>query len=382
MRYPLSSPDTISREAVEAGVAVLRSGRFTMGPKVEEFEDAVARFVGAKHAVMVNSGSSANLLAAELLRIRFEPQQFDLRTPRRRRPRLLAPALAWPTSVWPFVQRGFAPTFVDVHPVMLSLDWSQTAEADAAVLIHVLGSVGPTPGADSPRFPVIHDACEGFGSVKASAWVTTYSHFFSHQLSTMEGGTICVQDDWSADYLRSLRSHGWTRQRSDRAQWERQYPDIDPRFLFATMGYNVRPLEVEAAMGLVALRDLPRQLEQRRRTSAAIQQILPSWLTCPNADLSVAWMNLPLVVSDEAPVAPRDLQAAFEAAGIETRPILAGNLLRHPVMKNLTYHAPQPTPVADRLMARGFMMGCWGEPQTAVDLLLQALDLAKVTVAF
>jgi CDP-6-deoxy-D-xylo-4-hexulose-3-dehydrase len=374
MRYPLSNPDSISPEAVEAGIACLRSGRYTLGAHVEAFEEAVAQFLGVQHAVMVNSGSSANLLAVEAL---LRPSSGHPIW--RQGDRIAIPTLCWPTSVWPLVQLGLRPVFVDVDPVTLGLDWSKVpCQVDGAVLIHVLGSVAARH--PEPDFPVIEDACESFGApTMGRCSLTTFSHFFSHQLATMEGGMVTTDNPHVADDLRSMRSHGWTRQRSDRNIWEEACPtSIDPRFCFVTSGYNVRPLEVEAAMGLVQLQQLPEVLRRHRETAAAIRQGLPWWLTFPNPNATISWMNAPLIVHPDSPVGPLAAKVAFEVAGIETRPILSGNFLRHPVWGGRGEHASYP--VADRLHARGFMMGCWGDAGTAVDCLERAFASLPVTV--
>lgn len=371
MRFPLSSPDSVSAAALEDAVACLRSGRHTMGPKVEAFEAAFASYVGAKHAVMVNSGSSANLLAVEAL-VRpsnHQPQWV-------RGDEILVPALSWSTTVWPLLQLGLRPVFVDVDPQTLAIDLDQaaakvTARTRGLMLIHVLGLAANLDAVQ--RFcrrhalTLIEDCCEAFGAhwvgqhVGTYGKVSTFSHFFSHQLTTIEGGTIVTDDAALADDLRSMRAHGWSRNRSDRTEWER-VTGLDPRFLFVSSGYNVRPMELQAAIGLHQLKDAHANIRHRNVTALEVRaacdgiawieligfdaaRILPKW--------GHSWMNAPLRLLPGAPSRAVVLRA-LDAAGIETRPILAGNITRHPAFSGMR----EAFPVADDVMANGFMIGC------------------------
>ena len=369
-RYPLSSPRSLHPDAIEAAVTSLRSGRFTMGETVERFEAAVAAYVGSPHAVMVNSGSSANLLAIEAM-VRPSlgkgwPKGADV----------LVPALSWPTTVWPIVQLGLTPVFVDADPCTLAMDLDK---ADAllsdrtvgVVLIHVLGRAANLSAVRSwcamRGLTLLEDCCESFGSrwegrhVGTVGKIGTFSHYFSHQLTTIEGGTVVTADAEVANDLRSMRSHGWTRQRTDRLDWESQSP-IDRRFFFVSSGYNVRPLELQAAIGLEQLHYLDALLAEKRLVTAAVRAQLPDWLSIIGDGPQTAWMNIPLLIREGGPSKARVVDAC-ESHGIETRPIIAGNLLAHPVMYRHWPGRASSTgyPVADRVMRDGFMIGCHGD---------------------
>lgn len=362
MRFPLSSPNSISEAAIDAAIASLRSGRYTMGPLVEQFEEQFARYVGAKHAVMVNSGSSANLLAVEAL----------LR-PSNRKPawkagdEVLVPALAWSTTVWPLIQLGLKPVFCDIDPKTLNLDLNDaermiTDRTRGVMFIHVLGNPGDLDALS--RFcqwnglTLVEDCCEAFGSrwqgthVGTTGTLGTFSHFFSHQLTTMEGGTVVTNDDRTADDLRSMRSHGWTRHRRDREQWDFGSP-VGPSFNFVTSGYNVRPMELQAAIGLQQLADIGATLHTKKTTARAVMEALRG-----NTSVRVigaettgdhTWMNIPLM----GPWGT--MPECLEAAGIETRPIIAGNVTRHHAFA--TYGGRRRFPEADEVMCHGVMVG-------------------------
>jgi CDP-6-deoxy-D-xylo-4-hexulose-3-dehydrase len=371
MRYPLTSNSVLSPAAIEAAIACLRSGWHTMGREVEAFEREFALWTGAQHAVMVNSGSSANLLAVAALKL---PPGSEV----------LVPALAWSTTVFPVIQHGLVPVFVDSVPETLAMDLKDaerkiTSATKAILPIHVLGLAMDlrelASFASWSDLYIIEDCCEAMGAHFAGQHVGTvgdigtFSHFYSHQLSTVEGGMCITNSQGVADDLRSLRAHGWTRNRSDKATIEAQHPDIDPRFLFATTGYNVRPMELQGAMGRQQLGDLDRNLRERDDVVAQIIEAIATvpWLEVIGGQFLApcaafrqerrhSWMNVPIRVRADAPVTRDHVTKTLQFAGVETRPILAGNLTRHPV-----FSKPVACPVADAIMRDGFMIGCHRE---------------------
>ena len=244
--YPLAA-DTFSDDEIEAVRAVLASRRLTMGERVREFEAAFAAWTGATHAVMVHSGSSANLLVVDAML-----RRSSVEAPWHAGDEVLVPALAWPTTVWPLAQLGLVPVFVDIDPCTLAiaLDSAESAlspRTKGMMLIHVLGRAGPIE--DTVRFcnrhglVLVEDVCESLGAHVARRHLGTFgvagtfSCYFSHHLATVEGGVIITSDGALADDLRSLRSHGGVRDRSDRAAWAARFPDFDDRFMFVRGGY-------------------------------------------------------------------------------------------------------------------------------------------------
>lgn len=374
--------DTFGPEELDAAKSVLESGRLTMAARVREFEREFAAWTGAGHAVMVNSGSSANLLMVDAMLRRSEGN-----APWRAGDEVLVPALAWPTTVWPLVQLGLVPVFVDIDPLTLAIDPASAASALSArtrgmFLIHVLGQSARMDGivgfCRKHELELLEDSCESLGAHDGGRHVGTFgamssfSFYFSHHISSIEGGMVITGDPARADDLRSLRAHGWVRDRSDKGRWKDRFPDFDERFMFISAGYNVRPMELQAAIAGVQLSKLDRMLEARERLAAQVQgwiaRSLP-WLRLIGADRLAAgegrdrkarshsWMTLPFVVDDRGPEVGK-VKARLEALGVETRPIIAGNLARHPAAAAFQTRSAASLAQCDLLFERGFMIGC------------------------
>ena len=343
-------------DEVIGALEALLSTRVTMGEKVRAFEAEWARYCGAAHGVMVNSGSSAVLLmlAALVETGRLRPGD-----------EVLCPAVTWSTSLFPIAQAGLVPVMVDVNERTLCIDPDSAAaartERTRAVLgVHLLGQP-----ADLDAFAdllVLEDACGAHGAVYKGRRVggigaaSAFSFFFSHHISTIEGGMVVTGDEELANALRSLRAHGWVRERSDRAAWTAACPQIDPRFLFVSPGYNLRPTEIAGAFGLVQARRLPAWLERRRANHADWCRQLGDLVTVfPEAPgTEHAGFAFPMLVEGDRASA----MAALEARGIETRPISGSNLARQPAFERVPgARTPVPLPVADRVHEHGLFVG-------------------------
>ena len=222
----------------------------------------------------------------------------------------------------------------------------------------------------------------------------SFSCYYSHHISTIEGGLVVTDDGELHDDLLSLRAHGWVRDRSDRPEWVRRHAEFDERFLFVMPGYNVRPMELQGAIGSVQLRRLDAMLAAReslaRTVSGWLARAAP-WLQLigserlPPAGTVVerrarvhSWMTLPLRLSDDAPVSTDALKKRLEAAGVETRPIIAGNLARHPAALRMRGRRAEVLANCDQLLLRGFMIGC--HPTLAPGA-LETLDAAIASLS-
>ena len=373
------STNTIDREDLDAVIQVLESGRYTQGEKVAEFEKQVAQWTGAKEAVYVNSGSSANLLMVDaLIRGRRQGRFLELGD------EVLVPALSWPTSVWPIVQLGLTPVFVDICPDTLAIDVASAEEAltsktKAVMLLHIMGLAADmqkiTAFCEKNDLILLEDACESFGAYFQERHVGTFglcgtlSHYFSHHLTTIEGGSLITNDSQLADDLRSKRSHGWIRDRSDKDDISRKYSDLDPRFLFTDMGYNVRGTELSAALGLKQLSKVDHMLESRDTFAHAFHDEMKDvpWLEIVGYQhirkgkerhgRRHSLMNLPLRLTKNAPLSLTQVKEIFEQGGIETRPFLTGNLLKHPVCEEYNFKRVTNLNCSDELANRGFLIG-------------------------
>jgi len=380
-KYPLAST-TFGREEIEAAKAVLDSNMFTMGDRVKQFEGEFAAWVGSKHALMVNSGSSSNLLMVDAMIRRSKGT-----APWKKGDEVLVPALAWPTTVWPLVQLGLVPVYVDVDPKTLAIDLESaksvlTPKTKGMFLIHVLGQcadMGATMKfCRDHGIALLEDNCESLGAnfdgtAAGNFGVAgSYSCFYSHHISTMEGGMITTNDSELYDDLRSLRAHGWVRDRADKDEWIAKHPELDSRFMFIMPGYNVRPLEVSAAMGSVQLKKLDTMLESRERLASDVagwtKKNTP-WMTLVGAEhlekkssgrrtRRHSWMTFPFRIDAKAPVKISKVKEIFEANGVDTRPVIAGNLARHPANRHAETRQAKSLANCDALLENGFMIGC------------------------
>lgn len=375
--------DTLGAEEISEAAAVLESGRVTMGERVRAFESEFAIWVGARHALMVNSGSSANLLMVDaLLRRTHGPAPLVAGD------EVLVPGLSWPTTVWPLVQLGLVPVWVDVDPETLGLDLDSAAEAvgsrtKAMFLIHPLGRA-----LDMGMYRqfclehsliLLEDACESLGAHWGGQHVGTFgeagsfSFYFSHHISTIEGGMVVTNDSGLHDDLLSLRSHGWVRDRSDRDRLVERFPTFDDRFLFVMPGYNVRPMEIQGAIGSIQLGRLDAMLDAREDLAGTVAGWLSErvpWLELIGADTlgdgrsaarrerTHSWMTLPLRLREGAPASRDAVMRHLEKSGVETRPLLAGNLARHPAAKGIVSRSARSLHHCDELLYRAFMIGC------------------------
>jgi CDP-4-dehydro-6-deoxyglucose reductase, E1 len=382
-KYPLAA-NTFGPEEIEAATGVLGSGRLTMGDEVRAFEREFAEWTGARHAVMVNSGSSANLLAVDALLRRSQREGLL-----KRGDEVLVCGLSWPTTVWPLAQLGLVPVFVDANPDTLALDLSSAKKALNAktrgmFVVPVLGRLPDMAEyvafCNEHGLALIEDCCESLGAFSAGrhaglfGTMGTFSFYFSHHISTIEGGMIVCDDGELHDDLLSLRSHGWTRDRSDRALWRDQHPEIDERFLFIMGGYNVRPTDIQGAIGRVQLTRLNSMLEARellahsvlnwtRRSAPWLRllgsECLPSERRAhAREQRNHSWMTLPFLVAADAPFRRAEVTRLLEQQGVETRPIIAGNLARHPASARFDLRAVDDMSTCDELLERGFMIGC------------------------
>lgn len=343
-------------DEVIGALDALLSTRVTMGERVRAFEAEWARYCGVEHGVMVNSGSSAVLLmlAAMVELGRLQPGD-----------EVLCPAVTWSTSLFPIAQCGLVPVMVDVDPATLCIDPASARAARsprtrAVLAVHLLGQAAAVDAFDD--LLVLEDACGAHGAsvggrrVGGLGAAGAFSFFFSHHISTIEGGMIVTADAELADALRSLRAHGWVRERADRREWAARCPEIDPRFLFVSAGYNLRPTEIAGAFGLVQARRLPAWLERRRANHAAwcadlgdLVDVFPEAPGTAHAGFAFPF----LVRGDRA-----SFMAHLEAHGVETRPISGSNLVRQPAFERVPgARAPVPLPVADRVHRDGCFVG-------------------------
>jgi CDP-6-deoxy-D-xylo-4-hexulose-3-dehydrase len=402
VRVPLASSGLRDCD-IEAVIRVLKSGNLTMGAEVQNFESKMAKYLNVEHFVMVNSGSSANLLMLEALM-----------RPAISLPRLhpgdsvLVPAIAWPTTVWPLIQLGLNPLFVDVDPNTLALDLGAAQElidksripARGIFPIHPLGyAIPPSKLRDFVErndLILINDVCESLGSwsegkhAGTSGIAASFSFYFSHHITTMEGGGVATNDSLMADDLRSMRSHGWSRERSDSQDWNKHISSNDSKFLFVTTGFNFRPMEIQAAIGSLQIEQIDSFVEKRRKIVIRVLDALKG------SELSIigektlrtdkeanahSWMLIPIKVGGENPITrKREILKELETLEIETRPVLTGNFLAQPAIQRITRHTVDPENFrnATEIASTSFLIGAHHDLSAEqVDFLCQSLTSLK-----
>jgi CDP-6-deoxy-D-xylo-4-hexulose-3-dehydrase len=372
VRIPLNAPTFNEDEIVEA-VHCLLTQNVTMGEKVRTFERQFAEYLGIRHAVMVNSGSSANLLAMAALANPLCPARYRLQPG----DEVLVPAVTWPTTLWPVINLGLVPVLVDADPRTLNLDPAAARAAlspktKAIFVAHILGNAADMDALQAlcreRNLVLLEDSCESLGTTYRGKYTghfsvaATYSFFFSHHITTMEGGMVVTNDDALADLFRCLRSHGWSRHMHAHREYERAHPDIDPRFLFINIGYNLRATDVQAAFGLHQLPKLAGFNAQRRQLAAAmIAGLRPLaaelQLIEPTDGVEHTWFGFPVVLRERHRSRRKEFVRYLEDYGIETRPIIAGNLARQPALAHYPHRIAGTLDHAQAIMEGGVYWG-------------------------
>ena len=368
MFYELAAPSW-GQEEIDAMQAVIRGGFFTMSENVKAFEREFAEHFGKRYGIMVNSGSSANLIAVAALFYKKD-------RPLQRGDEVIVPAISWATTYHPLQQYGLKLRFVDVDLHTLNIDETQleaalTPHTRAIVTVSILGNPVAQDVirafADRHGLYLIDDNCESMGAevngrlTGTLGDLNTFSFFFSHHISTMEGGIILTDDRELAELCVSLRAHGWTRDLpSDSTLFEsRGDDDFYEAYRFILPGYNVRPLELSGAIGRVQLRKLPTMIAQRRQNLALFQSLFGSddrfIIQRENGKSSAFSFTIilnPLYQPDR-----RKVFAALRDAQIGHRIITGGCFLRHDVIRHYDYETVGDLKNAQLAHDFGFFVG-------------------------
>lgn len=360
-------------EEIEAVVKVLRTST-QMGLHVREMEEKVSALFAKQQGIMVNSGSSANYLAIEILAL---PAGSEV----------ITPALTFSTTVAPLVKNGLVPAFVDVEPGTFNMDAAQveamiTPNTRALMVPNLLGNL---PNwkllreiADRYKLVVVEDSADTLGatidnqSVGRFSDISTTSFYGSHVINCAgNGGMLCVNDAKLATRTKLLRS--WGRSSSlfieseaieNRFNIQVDGIDYDAKFVFEALGYNLEPSEMGAAFGLVQLSKLNKNIALREKAFAehtAFFKQFEDWFILPKQlpHSRTGWLAFALTVKDTAPFNRRELQIFLENRNIQTRTVFTGNILRQPGFKQIKHHAsPQGYPHTDQVMRGGILLGC------------------------
>ena len=343
--YPLGLASYDVEEIIEA-IDSMTSFRTSMSEKTELFEKNFSHWQGCTHSVMVNSGSSANLTLALLLTNPIKPLI-------NKGSKVLVPAVTWPTQVWSLMMAGLEPEFVDINPCTLNIDLDDlerkiTPEVKAISLVHLMGNPCEMDKileiARKHKLIVIEDCAEALGATWEGTKVgnfgigSSFSFFFSHHITSMEGGMICVNEEEFSDHLKIMRTHGWTRNVNQDKFPLDDFAEIDKRYAFVNWGLNTKPTEVQAAFGLKQLEKVDIFTQKRSQLSDYFFSFLYKYeffeKIIVHKKAEASWLGLPILVKESAPFAAKELINYLEESGVETRPILTGNLLRQPVSRS------------------------------------------------
>ncbi len=364
--YPLYN-NAFTNEDILNGIEVLLSQRITMSKITEEFEHRFSKYIGSNYALMVNSGSSANLLSS-----------FALINPKKKNrlkngDKFLIPAICWSTSLWPLIQCGLIPKFIDVNKYNFCLEDELLNnkilnEIRAIVTIHILGNSSNIKKisriAKRKKIFLIEDTCEALGSKYNSKYLGTfgdfgtYSFYYSHQITSGEGGMIVCNSKNDYELIHSLRSHGWDRglKKSNKKN----------QFNFINSGFNLRPMDLTASIGLSQFKRLDKMMNIRKiNRDKIIYKIkkLKNWNNQynffePSKNVKPSWFGLPLMINVLNINRKKKFMEYLNKSGIETRPLLSGNFLNQPSAKlyklnknNLKF------PNAQLIEDKGFFIG-------------------------
>lgn len=396
--FPLVDSSYDNEEILRC-IEVLLSGRLTMGKAVRDFEQAFAKYIGAPDAVMTNSGSSANLLSTSAIINPVRSGHLHVGD------YVAVPAVCWSTSLWPLVQLGLKPVLVDADPSTLNLSVDSLNDAilrfpiKAVMMVHVLGNTTNMhrllETIDSNNLYLIEDTCESLGSTYKGQYLGTlgdfgtYSFYFSHHMTTIEGGMVVARQQSDYDLLRCLRSHGWSREQSNHTSIEKKYSNIDPRFLFINVGFNIRPTEIQGAFGLEQLGRLNYMNKCRRENTKRVREAFRKhtlWhdqLLFPSTEPSIdpCWFGFPFLTNTHLHIDRRAFQALLERAGVDTRPIVSGNMDLQPAVQLFDIERSLgPFVGAQQINDRGFFIGIHSKPLNEdrinwlAEIVLTALD--------
>jgi CDP-6-deoxy-D-xylo-4-hexulose-3-dehydrase len=372
LQWPLMK-DNVSRPDLQALIDYLSQPepRLTHGPKVREFEDAWAQWVGTQESVMVNSGSSANELTLMALRHMYGDGEV-----------IMSP-LGWVSDVAAVLHAGLTPRFVDIDPVTLSLSVPQTLDAigsdtRAVLLVHILGLNGLTEqllsGIQSSDTPLIEDVCESHGAVFGDkrcgtfGLASNFSFYFAHHMTTIEGGAVNTDDPEFADVVRVLRSHGMLRESRSASKRQRitnEHPDLNPDFIFLRAAHNYRPTELNAVLGLSQLPRLDDNVSLRKRNFQTFMAGLDGERFRTEFDTIESSNYAFITVLQEPDWALRDrIESTLRRNGIEFRRGLSGggSQIRQPYLRDvLPGLDPNDYPNAEHVHHFGWYIGNYPE---------------------
>ena len=367
MYWPLMENTITFKDRLKMAAFVLTTGRFTNGPQVRKFEDQWSKWLGVKHSLYVSSGSTANSLIIESVKEYYGLKNGD---------KVLVPATTWMTNVAPVIQAGLQPIFCDINLRNFSFDTDemkyvaeQHPDIKAVFITHLIGLSAPVEKIRKifPDALILEDVCESHGvqgpdgkKRGSDSIASSFSFYFGHHMTTIEGGMVCTNNTELYEVMRLKRSHGMAREGSP-AYFEKyrdENPDIDPSFLFMTDGFNFRNHEICAVLGQAQLKRLDKHIETRRENYQRYYDglLFPSLspYMIPEYQIFNSSFSFPILpIEGDVNL----LKETLRVNGIEYRPIISGNLLRHPAFRNYGLCSKREKPNVEYLHQNGVYVG-------------------------
>ncbi|MBI3190348.1 DegT/DnrJ/EryC1/StrS family aminotransferase [archaeon] len=357
-------------EEVNEAIESLLSTYVTMGKKVKKFEEIFSSYVQTKYGTMVNSGSSANFLALSALTNPAVKNRIKTGE------EIITPATTWVTTTYPIVNVGAVPVFVDVNlDFNISPDLIEkaiTEKTRAIMLVHLLGNPCDMKRimeiAEANDLYVIEDCCEAHGAevgnrrVGSFGDMSTFSFFYSHHITTIEGGMIVTNNDEYMELVRLMRAFGWIRDIQRKDQIASQYPTIDPRVLFINMGFNLRPTEINASFGIHQMEKIEDLIKLKSSNALYWNKRLEQygdWLIIPEERKGTrhSWFVYPLIVKPDAPFTRDEMCRYLESKKIETRLVASGNIIQQPVIDFMHHRKSGTFENSEIIMSGSFFFG-------------------------
>ena len=369
--YPLIENPYRNKDILE-GIKVLRSGKLTSGPKTETFQQIFSKKIKTKNSLLVNSGSSANLLALQCLINPYRKKRL------KKGDEVLIPALCWSTSLWPIVQSGLKPMFVDVDVDTLNFNLKElekkiTKKTKAILVVHVLGNC---PNMDQLmkikkkyNLLLIEDTCESLGTRFKNKYLgsfgefSSFSFYASHQISSGEGGMVCCKASEDYEIMKSLRAHGWSRGLKNEKKIAKANKNLDKRFIFHNSGFNLRSTDISASIGMSQFKDIDKFIKIRNKNRNKIllnfnksKKIRNSLnIVKENRYTKPSWFGIP-IIGNKNFIKSKFIRK-IEKMGVETRPIISGNFLNQPSVKKYKLIEKSKMHNAEYINKKGFFIG-------------------------
>ena len=388
--YPLVE-NPYRKKDVHNAIQVLKSKNITSGPRVITFENKFKKKIKVNNSLLVNSGSSANLLALQCLINPYRKKRL------KQGDEVILPALCWSTSLWPIVQSGLKPIFADVDKDTLNINLDDlkrkiSSKTKAIMIVHVLGNCANMDELikikKKNNLVLIEDTCESLGTKYKNKYLgsfgefSSFSFYSSHQISSGEGGMICCKNAEDYEIIKALRSHGWSRGLKNEKKIARKHKNLDSRFIFYNSGFNLRSTDIAASIGLTQFKDLDKFIKIRNNNRKKIINAINKNIKIKsninviieNENVKPSWFGIPILL--KSTINRKKFIKKIEKKGVETRPIISGNFLNQPSVNKYKLNKKNRMKNAEYVNKNGFFIGLSSTnlPSNKIKKLIRAFE--------